>query len=105
MASGLIDRKRQLPQHVGAGNKHKNGYNPDWKADFPWHVPVNDSSDSEATALSVFFVESVNDTGQNRETMLELELTGLARILGEMFCNDIESHPCTGKSKNWREPG
>ena len=50
MASGLIGRKRRLSQHVGAGNKHKNGYNPDWKVDFPWHVPVNDSSDSEATA-------------------------------------------------------
>ena len=29
MASGLIGRKRRLSQHAGAGNNHKNGYNPD----------------------------------------------------------------------------
>ena len=65
--SRLIGRKRRLSQDTGPGNKHKICYNPNWKSDFPWHVPVYDSSDSEATrALSVFFVPFVNDTRQNR---------------------------------------
>ena len=55
-------------------------------------------------ALSVFFVPSVNDTGQNRETTRERGLTGPVGILGGMFYSDTESHPCTGKLKNWKVP-
>ena len=29
MAGALIGRKKRLSQHAGAGNKHKNRYNPD----------------------------------------------------------------------------
>ena len=52
MASRLTGTglKRRVSQDAGAENKHKFVYNQDWEADFPWHIPVyNTSSDSEGT--------------------------------------------------------
>ena len=37
--AGELGGKRRLSQDTGTGNKHKNGYNTEWKDDFPWHVP------------------------------------------------------------------
>ena len=42
-----------MTQDTGTGNKHKIGSNPEWKADFPWHVPVCDGSDSEVAGYIV----------------------------------------------------
>ena len=49
MASSSRKRPRSdSPSSISSKSRHKIGYNPTWKTDFPWHIPVYGSSDSDS---------------------------------------------------------
>ena len=49
MASSSRKRPRSdSPSSISSKSRHKIGYNPNWKTDFPWHIPVYGSSSSDS---------------------------------------------------------
>ena len=49
----VVGRKRPPSSSKGSvsRNKHKIGYDSSWKLDFPWHIPVYDTTESTVVGL------------------------------------------------------
>ena len=54
MASSSRKRPRSdSPSSISSKSRHKIGYNPNWKTDFPWHIQVYGSSGSDSDSSVV----------------------------------------------------
>ena len=69
-------------------NKHKVGYSASWTTDFPWHVPVYDTSSTESTVVGLLCSLCKQHNTKQRNTA-ELGLQNLPVSLEGMYYNVI----------------